>query len=327
MAMPGIPVPVMVEGDLVRLLLARDALRGEHNGEPMLERPHVTLDLAFGLRGRGDEVQDAERPADPPEPGLEVLTLTAEHREPVGVYRLRNADVREHLLKRGIVLHQRLALADAACEDVPRRVVLADDDRLPRVPRPPQVKRRRVVLDELPEPALLPPAILRLLPALDRKELVQKLVEVPLAVLADVRAVAPEAVQPVKLVGVERVVGTVLSGRLEHLRQVLDAFARPGFGMVAAGQAEPNRLPFPSRQPLGAKTIKLRPGKLQRIHRHCRRDLAIVPFPKHTGNRLGAYPFVYLLFVHCRWNYPTSTNAKTASKTVSEAQKVVERAK
>ena len=155
------------------------------------------------------------------------------------------------------------------------------------------------MLHKLTEHSLLPPAALRLLPAFERKELVQEPVEMRLAVLADVRAVSLETVQPVELVGIERIVGPVLARRLEHLRQVFDALARPGVGMVASGHSELDGLLLAARQPLRAKAIELRPGQLQRIHRHLRRDLAIVPLPKHAGDCLGTYPFVYLLLVHC----------------------------
>lgn len=233
-----VPVAVMLECDFVGLFFAGHALRREDDCQPVLERPHVALDLALCLRGWRYEVEHPERPAHAPELGLEVFALLAEHRERVRVQRQRDAYVREHLLERGVVLGKGLALADAAGQHVARRVVLADDDRLPRVLRTPQVQWRGVVLDELAEHPLLPPALPRLLPALQRKELAQQPPQVRLAVLADVGAVAPEAVQPVELVRVERVVGAVPYRRLEHLRQMLDAFDGPRLGVVAAGHSE-----------------------------------------------------------------------------------------
>ena len=137
--------------------------------------------LALRLWRRCDAVKHAERPADASESGLEVLALLSEHREAVGVHRLRNADMGEHLLERGVMLDQGLAFADSAREDIPRRVILADDDRLAGVLRAPQTERRRVVLHKLAEHSLLPPAQLRFLLAFDRKELVQEPVEMRLS--------------------------------------------------------------------------------------------------------------------------------------------------
>ena len=73
---------------------------------------------------------------------------------------------------------------------------------------------------------------------------------------------------------------------------MLNAFGRPCVGMVASGHADPDGLLLAARQPLGAKAVELRPGKLQLIHRHLRRDLVIIPFPKHAGDCLGTYPLV-----------------------------------
>ena len=98
-----VPVAVMLECDFVGLFFAGHALRREDDGQPVLERPHVALDLALCLRGWRYEVEHPERPAHAPELGLGIFAFLAEHRERVRVQRQRDAYVREHLLERGVV--------------------------------------------------------------------------------------------------------------------------------------------------------------------------------------------------------------------------------
>ena len=105
----------------------------------------------------------------------QLLARLAEHRKSVRVQCLRNANVSKHLLQCRVVFHKGLALAHAASHNIPRRVVLADDNGLPRASGTPEMQWR-VVLHELPEHSLLPPACFRLLLAFYRKELVQKFV-------------------------------------------------------------------------------------------------------------------------------------------------------
>ena len=293
-----VPVPVVLEGHLVRMRLVRHALCPEHDREAVLEGPHVPLDLALGLRCRGDAVQDPEGAAGAPELGLEVDARGPEHRESVRVEFFGDAHVRDHLLERREVLDDRLALAYAAGEHVPRRVVLRDDDGLPRAGLAPEVQGRRVVLDEFAEVLARPSAHVLLRPAFDREDPVQQLREVRLAVLPDVGPVAPEAELPFQLVGVELVVRPVPARREEHPLEVLHALGRPVGAVVPAGHTGQEDIRLALREPLRLQPVELRTGDVQRGRGGLRRDAPVVPFAQHARDDIGSDSVEELLSAH-----------------------------
>lgn len=80
-------------------------------------------------------MKDSKRSTDAPELRLQILARLAEHRKSVRVQCLRNANVCKHLHQCRVVFHKGLALAHAASHNIPRRVVLADDNGLAAIRR------------------------------------------------------------------------------------------------------------------------------------------------------------------------------------------------
>ena len=248
------------------------------------------LPLACGEGG--DEVVDAERPAHAPELRLDVLALVPEHGEGVGVDRLRQPVSEERLLQHREVLGYELALAHPARHHLARGVVERDDDLLARVPRPPDVARRGVVLVQLAVSlAFPPPERLRPARALEREHGLHQRHEVPHAVLPDVGTVAAESELARQLVRVQPEVGPVVARRLDERAQMGDAFGRPLLGVVAAGHAKEHR-GLAAVQPLRPQTVDLGLAELQEIHRLAQADLPVVEPRDYLGYGMRSQPRV-----------------------------------